>query len=148
MSRFQRWERNPSAELVQELQEEPFPAELEGAILPVRFGETGEQIRVPDPEAAARYRADVRVKPQHVGGPARTAGNQLSPGEDRTTPGAPWPASRSVPVPRRPTLPPGPVEALLEWLHAEGVPATDSFHAGTFLCNEALFSALGRAEND
>jgi pyroglutamyl-peptidase len=144
---FLRWDVNPSAEVVRAIEREP-PAGLALAtrILPVNFMAAGPALR----EAIDGHDAELVLMLGQGGGTAirvERVGLNLN-----DIPGARDNAGRTPE--EEPIDPEGPdayfatipVRELVKHLETSGIPAVESRHAGTFLCNHVLYAARRHCE--
>jgi pyroglutamyl-peptidase len=133
--------RNPSGELALDIAESHgLPADVRAAVLPVVFRETEARIRdllleaPPDCVLSLGLAAgSPTLRLERVGVNFRRGADAAGNATDGEpiVPDAPAAYFASLPVPE-----------LIAALHRCGIPAQDSFSAGTYCCNEALFAAL------
>lgn len=140
---FGNWNVNPAGEIVKAIAAEPPPGcELRTKVLPVVFGEAGPLLTTEidrfDPEVILMLGSGVMstLRIERVGLnlndiPGRKDNRGQSPEDELIDPAGPAAYFARIPV-----------RALAMHLRANGIPASESLSAGTYLCNHALYVAL------
>lgn len=131
---YERWKQNASwlalVELTKQLPEQP---EVTTRLYPVDFAELKKRLAN---DLAARYDAALHLGQSPGSATVQLESVGINVAETRPSDGEARPLIDEGPVAYRSDLP------LAQWasrLRTAGIPAQVSFHAGTFLCNAALY---------
>ncbi|MDB4868027.1 MAG: Pyroglutamyl-peptidase [Cohnella sp.] len=138
---------NPTEKLVQAIAEETFAGvELKTALLPVYFDDCVKQLL----QKIEEFRPDAVISCGLAGGRTGITPERIAVNLKDIAPDAPYPdnkGARPQDMPINPGGPDGlftklPIRRMVGRLKEAGIPASISYSAGTFICNNAMYGVL------